>query len=144
MSDDPNDLEPLTPAHFLVGSSLQFVPDTDVREVPINRLNHWQLMQRKLQDFWQRWRREYLCQLQGRSKRWQPSIPIEVGRLVVLCDENMPPTRWKLGRISELHPGTDGVVRVVTLKTATGYLKRPVEKICLLPNSEQAEQESKE
>ncbi|XP_062534520.1 uncharacterized protein LOC134203653 [Armigeres subalbatus] len=40
MSDDPNDLEPLTPAHFLIGSSLQALPDPALTSIPANRLNH--------------------------------------------------------------------------------------------------------
>ncbi|XP_055622384.1 uncharacterized protein LOC129765952 [Toxorhynchites rutilus septentrionalis] len=134
LSDNPNDLEPLTPAHFLIGASIQQLPDQDFQTIPVNRLKHWQLVQRRLQDFWRKWHREYLSQLQGRSKRWRASVNIEIGNLVVLCDENQPPTRWKMARIQELHPGTDGVVRVVTVKTATGLLKRPVEKICILPD----------
>lgn len=133
MSDDPDDLEPLTPAHFLIGSSLQALPDPDLETIPANRLNHLQLMQKMLQDFWKRWRREYLCQLQARNKRWKPPVRIEIGRLVIIREDNQPPMKWRLGRISETHPGADGVVRVVTLKTATGSLKRPVEKLCLLP-----------
>ncbi|XP_055522990.1 uncharacterized protein LOC129717170 [Wyeomyia smithii] len=132
-SDDPNDLEPLTPAHFLIGSSLQAIPEPNVDQLPTSRLNHWQSMQRHLQTFWKRWRQEYLCQLQGRTKRWKPAVPIEDGKLVVVKDENLPPMKWKMGRICQLHPSADNVVRVVTLKTATGNLTRPVEKICLLP-----------
>lgn len=133
LSDDPTDLEPLTPAHFLTGSSLQALPDMNAESIPMNRLNRWQLVQRRLGDFWKRWRREYICQLQGRNKRWKPPLKIDVDKLVVIHDDNQPPMRWKMGRIIEVHPGSDGIVRVVTLKTATGILKRPVEKICLLP-----------
>ncbi|XP_055622597.1 uncharacterized protein LOC129766156 [Toxorhynchites rutilus septentrionalis] len=133
LSDDPNDLEPLTPAHFLVGESLQAIPEPNLEEIPLNRLNQWQLIQRRLQTFWSRWRKEYLSQLQARTKRWRPAIKIEVGKLVIIKDDNLPPMRWKLGRIIEVHPGADGIVRVVTLKTANGNLKRPVEKICILP-----------
>ncbi|XP_055633970.1 uncharacterized protein LOC129774278 [Toxorhynchites rutilus septentrionalis] len=133
MSEDPNELEPLTPGHFLIGTSLQQLPEMSVTDIPMNRLKQWQATQKILQCFWKRWRTEYLAQLQGRTKRWQPPIQIVVGQLVVIRDENLPPTRWKMGRIIQLHPGMDGVVRVVTLRTATGLLKRPVEKICLLP-----------
>ncbi|XP_058448790.1 uncharacterized protein LOC131428764 [Malaya genurostris] len=133
MSDDPNDLEPLTPAHFLIGSSIHALPEPDLTTIPINRLQHWQLTQRRLQDFWTRWRREYLCQLQARTRRWKPAVQIEVGKLVVIKDDNQPPLKWKMGRICDTHPGKDGVVRVVTLRTATGLLTRPVEKICFLP-----------
>ncbi|XP_039436949.1 uncharacterized protein LOC120418570 [Culex pipiens pallens] len=137
MSDDPSDLEPLTPAHFLVGSSLKALPDRDFTNLPANRLNHYQQIQQKQQLFWNRWKREYLSQLQARTKRWRSPVQIEVGKLVVIVDDNLPPTRWKLARISEVHPGADGVVRVVTLKTATKLIKRPVEKICLLPLDEE-------
>lgn len=136
MSDDPNDLEPLTPAHFLIGTSLQALPEPNLESVALNRLDRFQLMQRILQDFWKRWRMEYLCQLQGRFKRWNSPIKIDVGRMVIIRDENMPPMKWKMGRICKLHPGTDGVVRVVTLKTSSGELKRAVEKLCFLPISE--------
>lgn len=120
MSDDPNDYEALTPAHFLVGSSLHALPDSEVTNIPMNRLNRFQLIQQKVQHFWIRWRREYLSQLQARTKRWKPAIPVEIGKLVVIKDENSSPTRWKMGRIVAVHPGEDNVVRVVTLKTATG------------------------
>jgi hypothetical protein len=36
--------------------------------------------------------------------------------------------------ITEVHPGLDSNIRVVTMKTATGTLKRPVTKICSLPH----------
>ncbi|XP_055589375.1 uncharacterized protein LOC129741652 [Uranotaenia lowii] len=90
-SDDPNDLDPLTPAHFLIGSSLQEVPDENVLDVPFNRLSKCQQVQKRFQQFWKRWRREYLCQLQARTKRWKSPVGINEGMLVVLKDENLPP-----------------------------------------------------
>ncbi|GFW53927.1 DUF5641 domain-containing protein [Trichonephila clavipes] len=45
LSNDPNDDETLTPAHFLVGPSLVAVPDPDYSEIPIDRLSRWQLVQ---------------------------------------------------------------------------------------------------
>ncbi|XP_038116630.1 uncharacterized protein LOC119768912 [Culex quinquefasciatus] len=133
LTEDPTDLEPLTPAHFLIGTSLEAVPDKNYSEIPNNRLTHWQSIQQQLQHFWRRWHTEYLQQLvwhteylQARVKNWQPAIEIRPGRLVIVVDENQPSMKWKMARIHEIHPGADGVVRVVTLRTATGYLKRPV------------------
>lgn len=60
--------------------------------------------------------------------------PIQKGDLVVIMDENLPPLRWKLGRISEEHPGADGVTRVVTIQTSSGTTKRAVTKVCPLPS----------
>lgn len=38
-----------------------------------------------------------------------------------------------VARIKAVHPGADGLVRVVTLRTPKGIFERPITKICLLP-----------
>jgi len=48
----------------------------------------------------------------------------------------LPPLVWKKAVIINIHAGKDGLIRVVTLKTATGIFKRPITKICLLPKTE--------
>ncbi|CAG7835706.1 unnamed protein product [Allacma fusca] len=57
----------------------------------------------------------------------------QAGTLVLLKDERLPPTEGKLGRIVQVHPGPDGLVRVATLKTESGELKKPIVKLCPLP-----------
>ena len=49
--------------------------------------------------------------------------------IVCIQEEPMAPTRWPLARITEVHPGQDGKVRVVTIKTAKGVYTRPVVKL---------------
>ncbi|XP_062716004.1 uncharacterized protein LOC134291800 [Aedes albopictus] len=142
ISDDPSDFEPLTPGHFLIGSSLKALPDWDYSAIPYNRLYHWQQTQKIFQDIWRRWHTEYLSTLQPRTKWLSPSKPIEVGRLVILKDERIPPMRWEMARITDLHPGADGIVRVVTLQTPHGKYTRPVSKICLLPIAPSSKDES--
>ena len=41
-------------------------------------------------------------------------------------------TKWPLAKVIEVHPGTDGLVRVATVKTASGIYKRPTAKLALL------------
>ncbi|KAJ8933002.1 hypothetical protein NQ318_003667, partial [Aromia moschata] len=106
------------------------------------RLNYWVLNGRNAirsqmtQHFWSRLSNEYLTNLQQRSK-WQrdSSSDIKVGSMVVLKDENAHPLEWKLGRITDLHPGEDGggVPRVVTIKTVSGVVRRAVHRVCVLP-----------
>ena len=46
----------------------------------------------------------------------------------------MIPTQWPLARVVKVHPGRDGLVRVVTVKTNNGIYTRPVNKtVALLP-----------
>ncbi|XP_043263201.1 uncharacterized protein LOC122403641 [Colletes gigas] len=134
LSDDPTDLSPLTPGHFLIGDTLNALPGPDIRHIPENRLNRYQHIQRMLQHFWQRWNTEYLHQLQQRTK-WQTASPspLAPGTLVVVKEDNCPPLQWRMGRITELHPGKDTITRVVSVKVSDGIVKRPVTKICILP-----------
>lgn len=133
LSEDPADLSFLTPAHFLVGESLTAIADPDYKEIPTNRLTRYQLIQQANQHFWARWSREYIHSLQQRPKWRVRGKNLRVNDLVIVKDENTHPLRWSLGRVQELHPGSDGVVRVVTLRTSTGVYKRAVAKLCLLP-----------
>ncbi|XP_060522793.1 uncharacterized protein LOC132699841 [Cylas formicarius] len=132
MSSDPNDLSSLTPGHFL-SLALSAIPDHDLTCVPMNRLDRWQLLTKMHQSFWKRWHMEYLHSLQQRAKWDKDTTLITPGTLVVLKEDNLPPLQWRLGRIDSIHPGADGVPRVVTVRTQTGLIKRPVIKVCPLP-----------
>ncbi|GFR25817.1 DUF5641 domain-containing protein [Trichonephila clavata] len=70
---------------------------------------------------------------QNRTKWKYPNNNFKVGEIVIVKEDNIPPTTWPLGKIIETHPGKDGVVRVVTLKTVKGLFKRPINKLCKLP-----------
>nr|CAI5833271.1 unnamed protein product [Callosobruchus analis] len=136
ISSDPSDLSVLTPGHFLIGDTLLAPPQHDYSDVPNNRLDQYQRIQQMHQTFWRRWSYDYLMNLQTRSK-WSTNPnqdnSIKQGSMVILVEDNLPPLYWHLGRVSELHTGSDGNVRVVTVKTASGYVKRAVQKLCLLP-----------
>ncbi|XP_024886568.1 uncharacterized protein LOC112464032, partial [Temnothorax curvispinosus] len=70
---------------------------------------------------------------QAISKWHHPNNNIKVGSIVLLTDERSPPCKWPLARVTALHPGKDGLTRVVTLKTATTTLTRPSAKLAILP-----------
>ncbi|XP_033229076.1 uncharacterized protein LOC117180695 [Belonocnema kinseyi] len=136
MSSDPNDLRPLTPGHFLIGGPLTSFPQEDLREVKPARLSLWQHAQQMRQHFWCRWHKEYLNELNVRHKWNATSSNIKVGSLAILKEDNLvdtSPMLWPMCRVIEVHPGPDGVVGVVTVKTATGVYKRCVRKLCPLP-----------
>lgn len=139
MSSDPNDFTALTPGHFLIGSSLTSIPQTDLQETASNRLTRYQLLIKLQQHFWSRWTVEYLSQLQAKNK-WKDSDltdKLKPGTLVVLRDERLPPLQWRLGRVTETHPGKDKLVRVVSIKTSGGIVQRSLPKICILPISDE-------
>lgn len=136
LTEDPDDLEPLTPGHFLIGAPLAALPEPMVDNTTHTRVTRYKHLRLLVQHFWKRWSSEYLHSLQQRSKwRIEQKTDDLVGSLVLLIEDNLPPMQWKLGRITSTHPGSDGLVRVVSVKTASGVFKRAVNKICLFPPS---------
>ncbi|CAI6357624.1 unnamed protein product [Macrosiphum euphorbiae] len=87
------------------------------------------IVQQIQHHFWSR----YLHTLQE-QKKWTRVIPnLQIGDLVII-EEPTPPLAWKTARVIEVHPGMDGVVRVVKIQIATGkVLTRPAVKLCPMP-----------
>ncbi|KMQ90572.1 bel12-ag transposon polyprotein [Lasius niger] len=139
LSDDPEDIGALTPGHFLVGAPLNAVPEPSLLDVSTNRLSRWRLLQQMRDHLWQRWVQEYLQGLCPRPKWWSTRGAIQEGQLCLVRGESTPPCRWPLARITRLHPGPDGQVRVVDVRTSVGELTRPVVKIVPLPSATDAD-----
>lgn len=134
MSNDISDLRALTPGHFIIGEAINSIPDADITAVPVNRLTRYQLLTQIRQHFWNRWSQEYISQLQQQFK-WKSFNPLnlKIGTMVLIKNKNTPAMTWSLGRIFEIHPGTDGIIRVVTIRTSRGLVKQTLSKICILP-----------
>ncbi|UYV67640.1 hypothetical protein LAZ67_5001433 [Cordylochernes scorpioides] len=131
ISGDPNDLAVLTPAHFLLTSSSCCVPEEDLLSVQL--LPRWKMVQRMVQHLWRQWSTDYIHNLQQRHKWRTPRPNVATGSLVLVREEHVPPAKWIMGRVVEIHPGKDGLVRVVSIRTKAGLLKRPLVKLALLP-----------
>ncbi|XP_065088028.1 uncharacterized protein LOC135709562 [Ochlerotatus camptorhynchus] len=52
VSDDPNDINAITPAHFLIGREFQGIQEPSYEHIPQGRLSQWQLVQDMKQKFW--------------------------------------------------------------------------------------------
>jgi len=54
--------------------------------------------------------------------------------MVIMKENTINPSQWPLARVTEIHPGKDNIVRVVTLKKSDGAtLKRPIHGLIPLP-----------
>lgn len=133
MNEDLYDNEYLTPGHFVIGEAPITVPQPNLLNTNSNRLSRWQLAQKVYQQFWKHWSTDYLSKLQQRTKWMKSHDNVRVGQLVLYREDNLPPTKWPLARILEIHPGDDNNTRAVTLRTPTTILKRPINKISVLP-----------
>ena len=129
---DDDGIEALTPGHFLIGQSLEYIPDSSFSYRSLSLLKRWDLCQLIVRHFWKRWSCEYLTSLR-RSNKWLfPSRNIQTNDIVVLQDDNLIPTKWPLAKVLQVHPGNDGIVHVATVKTSIGIYKRPVSELALL------------
>lgn len=136
VSNDPHDdNDYLTPGHFLIGSSFLTPVEYDVTQIPENRLNRWQLQRQMIQSFWKLWSTEYLSTLIPRQKWTKTVNPLSLGDLVYIQGQKTTPLNWPLAKIEALYPGKDGVVRVAKVRTKSGELLRPVNKLIPLPVS---------
>lgn len=133
ITEDPEDLEVLTPAHFLVGAPLTTILEPDITELNINRLSRWQHVCHIQQIFWRKWSSSYLSLLQERTKWQSTKSKITKGAMVILKEENVPPMKWQLGRVVDVIPGKDDVVRVALVKTSNNLSRRAVTKLAVLP-----------
>lgn len=134
LSSDANDINALTPGHFLIDRPLNAVPEPSLLNTNKNRPNSWQLLEKLSQDFWRTWSRDYLCELQQRPKGWSKvECNLKVDDIVIVKDDRLPPAKWFLVRTIETHPGADGILRVITIKHQNGILKIPANKVCKRP-----------
>lgn len=139
MSADPEDFNPLTPAHFLIGRPLTSPAADDVTTRSVHSMTRFQRLEQIRQQFWRRWSTEYVSELQRRTKWKENKDNLSSDTLVLVKEDNLAPLHWRLGRIVSMFPGKDGISRVATIRTATGIIQRAFSKICPLPVSTSVE-----
>ncbi|XP_014215750.1 uncharacterized protein LOC106644642 [Copidosoma floridanum] len=135
LTDDPLDLNPLTPAHLLTLRASYFVPEHDLLAKRVSPLQRWKLISQSVQVFWKKWSSEYLSTLQARSKWLTPQRSMQVGDLVLIKNELTPPGKWPLGRLIEIFKDLNSLVRVVRVRTSNTVSVRPIHKLILLKTS---------
>lgn len=127
ISEDQDDLVPLTPAMFLRDIPAAEFPEEKALDAQALRNQHRDLC--KLRDeLKSRFVKEYLSQLVQRGTEKKSRIP-EVGDIVLIESDDKKRIMWPMARIMELFPGRDGHIRVAKLKTSNGTLTRPMQRL---------------
>ncbi|GFX61855.1 integrase catalytic domain-containing protein [Trichonephila clavipes] len=117
LSSDLDDLNVLSPSHFLIGRSITSIVEPDLTNLNENRLDNWQKITKIIQLIWKRWSVDYLNSLQQRNKWHFEKKNAQIGVMVIMKEDNLPSCQWSLGRINNIYPGNDSKVRVVEVKT---------------------------
>ena len=79
----------------------------------------WRHSQFLADQFWRRWRREYVPHLIERSKWRNIQRNIRRGDLVLIVEDNVPRGQWRLGRVIAPIASADGLVRSAEVVTKT-------------------------
>lgn len=131
-SENPMDLVPLTPGHFIRGGLLLSSPEPPQTEQSLSLMNRWKNLKILHHQFSIRWKEEYLKELHKRYKWKNPQRDIQIGDLVIVRNEQLPPNEWRLGRVLKVYHGSDRRTRVADIRTQRGIISRPIVKLCVL------------
>ncbi|XP_055622559.1 uncharacterized protein LOC129766119 [Toxorhynchites rutilus septentrionalis] len=131
--------EALTPNHFLLLSSNGVKRRGE--DVALGQFNDlvrrqilgksWELIQRQLEIFWQRWLVEYLPVIRRQAKWFDEVRALTPGDVVVVAE----PTKrsgWERGRIIRMIPNPDGRCRRAVVQIGGKSSVRPVTRLALL------------
>ena len=137
--------EPLTPSHLLYGRRIEAMPplvledESDPSYRDHDQLNEqFSLLSCIISEFEKIWRQQYIISL--RERHYGSSKAIELNKLnvgdVVLVQTDSPRGNWPLGRIVQLRPDSEGVVRSVDVYSKGHVSTKTVDKLIPLEVSE--------
>lgn len=147
-SDEITDELVITPAHFLIGETFLLPPPIEIPKESNTSLHRVREEQKKmLEHFWYKWSNDYLSTLFPRKKWFKEQDDIKLGQVVLIKEENLPPGRWRMAKVSELIKSADGLIRNVIVELAERNkqkknenqskrktLTRAIQKLCILPS----------
>ena len=142
----PVSSESLTPNHLLTTKTKVILPPPGAFQAADQYSKvRWRRVQHFTNEFWTRWRKEFLHALQERQKWVRPRRNLQIGDVVIIKDDNAPRNKWQLARVTEAQKDKNGLVRKVHLAVGDRYpsgngkrtrpvsfLERPIHKLVLL------------
>ena len=137
---------PLCPQNLLTAKSgVVLPPPGKFEEADIYLRKHWRRVQFLCNQFWSKWRKSYISDLQSRQKWNKAHRNLQVGDLVLLKDDLAPRGAWSVCRVEHLYTSSDDKVRSVKVRVgdrsltkegkrvkAISFLDRPIHKLVLL------------
>ena len=131
--NDPESLTPISPSNLLTMKSNVVLPPPGkfVREDLFCR-RRWRRIQHIANEFWSRWRKEYLSNLQSRSKWNEEKRNLNIGDIVLVKDDNVSRNQWKLAIVEKVMLGDDNKIRTVEIRQGQKCYVRPINKLVVI------------
>ena len=128
--EDDVQLPALTPNSLTFGEITR-IPEEQSYHIEKGDLRkRFKYIQKCKDNAWTRWTQEYIRGLRERHnlKHNGKHSEIKIGEVVIIKSDEKNRGKWKIGVISNVFPGKDGIVRAVGLRTEKGTtLQRPVQ-----------------
>ncbi|KAK3748971.1 hypothetical protein QZH41_006839 [Actinostola sp. cb2023] len=103
---------PLTPSMLLTMKTKVLLPPPGVfQHADLYSRKRWRRVQYLANEFWLRWKKEFLQTLQQRPKWIPTNRNMKIDDIVIIKEESQPRNRWQLARVADTYPGDDGLVR---------------------------------
>ena len=136
---DVNSPTSLAPPNLLTMKSKVIVPPPGVFDRPdIFSKKRWRRVQHIANEFWTRWKKEFLTQLQVHQKWVNEKRNFQVGDIVLLKEDSQR-NEWPMAIIEEVMSDSNGLVQIVKLRKGNcesndveRTIHRPISKIILL------------
>ena len=132
--------QPLTPAMLLTMKTRPLAPPPGTfTPQDLYARRRWRRAQYLADQFWVRWKREYLGNLQARPKWNERQRNLTVGDVVTVREKDAHRNDWPMGRILEAIKSDDGKVRKAKVTVWRGgelktYLRPIGELVLILPS----------
>ncbi|PIK59113.1 hypothetical protein BSL78_03995 [Apostichopus japonicus] len=145
---DPSAEPPLTPNHLItMKPTVALPPPGHFVKEDLYARRRWRRVQFLSEQFWSRWKSEYLQTLQERGKWSLSRRNLRVGDVVLVKDHDTPRMKWPFGVIVSTTASEDGLVRRAWVKVGSrdlnskgqprkklSILERPIQKLFSLWN----------
>ena len=133
---DADEPQPLSPSMLLTMKTRPLGPPPGNFVPPdVYARRRWKRVQYLADQFWIRWRREYLQSMQTRTKWEEPKRNLRTGDVVLVKEEGAFRNDWPIGRVSEAIESDDGQVRKAQVETVRSGAKktflRPIKELVL-------------
>ena len=115
VSYDPDVPDILSPSVLLTQKLESDQPPLGNVDIKDLYRNQWKQVQFLANQFWLRWRQEYLQTLQVRHKWVQEQEPLKIDDIVLLKDSEVARNYWPMGRVVRTFPSKDGRIRKVEI-----------------------------
>ena len=126
--EDDIQLPTLTPNTLIFGKA-NYLPEEQLLDAEDKDLpRRAKYLLRCKESLWKRWHLEYKRALRERHDATNQGreTQLEVGNIVMIKREQKNRSKWRIGKVTRLIAGRDGVTRGAKIQTAKSNIERPL------------------